>query len=127
LPRSATPRFDVENGTITIIGKGNRERRVFVPDEIKSLLNDYRTARDLCATTAETFLVNSRGTAAAPQMIRRLIRLHGERSDLRDRVTPPHVPPLGRRLARRRSASRHETANVRHRCDKSQVLARLSR
>ena len=79
---------DVEDGTITIIGKGNRERRVFVPDEIKSLLSDYRNARDLCATTAETFLVNSRGAAASPQMIRRLIRLHGERSDVRDRVTP---------------------------------------
>ncbi|HXA19289.1 MAG TPA: tyrosine-type recombinase/integrase [Thermoanaerobaculia bacterium] len=79
---------DVEDGTITIIGKGNRERRVFVPDEIKSLLSDYRTARDLSATTAETFLVNSRGAAASPQMIRRLIRLHGERSDVRDRVTP---------------------------------------
>jgi integrase/recombinase XerD len=56
---------DVENGTITIISKGNRERRTFVPDEIKSLLIDYRTARDLSAT-----------------------RLHGERSDVRDRVTP---------------------------------------
>ena len=34
---------DVDDGTITIIGKGNRERRVFVPDDIKSLLRDYRT------------------------------------------------------------------------------------
>ena len=92
---------DVEDGTITIIGKGNRERRVFVPDEIKSLLSDYRNARDLCATTAETFLVNSRGAAASPQMIRRLIRLHGERSDVRDRVTPSHVPPLGSHLPSR--------------------------
>ncbi|HET7434352.1 MAG TPA: tyrosine-type recombinase/integrase [Thermoanaerobaculia bacterium] len=79
---------DVEDGTITIIGKGNRQRRVFVPDELKSLLLDYRTARDVAASTAETFLVNSRGDAASPQMIRRLVRIHGERSDVRDRVTP---------------------------------------
>jgi site-specific recombinase XerD len=79
---------DVEDGTITIIGKGNRQRRVFVPDELKTLLTDYRTARDHAATTADTFLVNSRGTAASPQMIRRLVRLHGERSAVRDRVTP---------------------------------------
>jgi site-specific recombinase XerD len=78
---------DVEDGTITIIGKGNRQRRVFVPDDIKALLSDYRIARDRCAS-ADTFLVNSRGEAASPQMIRRLVRIHGERSDVRDRVTP---------------------------------------
>lgn len=79
---------DVDDGTITIIGKGNRQRRVFVPDELKALLRDYRAARDRAATTAATFLVNSRGQAASAQMIRRLIRLHGERSAVRDRVTP---------------------------------------
>ena len=51
---------DVDDGTITIIGKGNRQRRVFVPDDIKSLLRDYRAARDRSPSTAETFLVNSR-------------------------------------------------------------------
>jgi integrase/recombinase XerD len=79
---------DVDDGTITIIGKGNRQRRVYVPDDIKSLLHDYRTARDRSPATADTFLVNSRGDAASPQMIRRLVRLHGERSEVRDRVTP---------------------------------------
>jgi site-specific recombinase XerD len=79
---------DLEDGTITIIGKGNRQRRVFVPDELKSVLHDYRTARDRTPSTAATFLINSRGAAASPQMIRRLIRLHGERSAVRDRVTP---------------------------------------
>lgn len=79
---------DVDDGTITIIGKGNRQRRVFVPEELKSLLTDYRAARDHAASSAETFLVNSRGEAASPQMIRRLIRLHGERSAVRDRITP---------------------------------------
>lgn len=79
---------DVEDGTISIIGKGNRQRRVFVPDELKSILRDYRTARDRAASSANTFLVNSRGAAASPQMIRRLVRIHGERSAVRDRVTP---------------------------------------
>jgi integrase/recombinase XerD len=78
---------DLEDGTITIIGKGNRQRRVFVPDELKAVLHDYRAVRDRCSA-AETFLVNSRGAAASPQMIRRLVRLHGERCAVRDRVTP---------------------------------------
>jgi len=79
---------DIDDGTITIVGKGNRQRRVFVPEELKSLLRDYRTARDHALTAAETFLVNSRGEAASPQMIRRLVRIHGERRAVRDRVTP---------------------------------------
>src|SRR6185295_12327194 len=37
---------DLEDGTITIIGKGNRQRRVFVPEEIKALLTDYRLVRN---------------------------------------------------------------------------------
>jgi integrase/recombinase XerD len=79
---------DLDDSTITIIGKGNRQRRVFVPDEIKSVLHDYRTARDRCPCDADTFLVNSRGAAASPQMIRRLVRIHGERASVRDRITP---------------------------------------
>jgi len=58
---------DVNNGTITIIGKGNRQRRGFVPDELTSLLHDYRTARYRCTSTADTFLFNSRGDAASPK------------------------------------------------------------
>jgi len=79
---------NVDDGTISIIGKGNRQRRVFVPDEIKFLIRNYRAARERCGGSAETFLVNSRGDAASPQMIRRLVRLRGERCDVRDRVTP---------------------------------------
>ena len=79
---------DLEDGTITIVGKGNRQRRVFVPDDLTALLREYRRLRDRCAVTAETFLVNSRGAAASPQLIRRLVRIHGERCAVRERVTP---------------------------------------
>ena len=78
----------LEEGTITIVGKGNRERRVFVPEEIKALLGDYRVVRDRCPSEAETFLINSRGAPASPQLIRRLVRTHGERCAVRERVTP---------------------------------------
>jgi site-specific recombinase XerD len=78
---------NVDDGTISIIGKGNRQRRVFLPEDLKALVRDYRVARDRCSSAA-TFLVNSRGQAASAQMIRRLVRVHGERSEVRDRVTP---------------------------------------
>jgi integrase/recombinase XerD len=79
---------DVDEGTITIVGKGNRQRRVFVPEEIKALLRDYRVVRDRCRSEADTFLINSRGAPASPQLIRRLVRTHGERCAVRERVTP---------------------------------------
>ncbi|HEV2718970.1 MAG TPA: tyrosine-type recombinase/integrase [Thermoanaerobaculia bacterium] len=79
---------DLEDGTITIVGKGNRQRRVFVPEEIKSILSDYRAVRDRGACEAATFLINSRGAPASPQHIRRLVRTHGERCAVRERVTP---------------------------------------
>jgi len=79
---------NVDDGTISIIGKGNRQRRVFVPDEIKFLIRKYRDVREHYAGSADTFLINSRGDAASPQMIRRLVRLRGERCAVRDRVTP---------------------------------------
>jgi len=79
---------DVEEGTMTITGKGNRQRRVFVLDELKSILRDYRTIRDQYFNGAETFLVNARGTAASTETIRRLIRIRGERCAIRGRVTP---------------------------------------
>jgi site-specific recombinase XerD len=101
---------DVEDGTITIVGKGNRQRRVFVPDELKSLLRDYRTARK--SATAETFLVNSRGAAASPQLIRRLIREHGERSAVRDRVTPHMFQPTFWRKASTSATSSASSATA---------------
>lgn len=79
---------DVEEGTITITGKGNRQRRVFVPNEIKALIREYRVARDRHRADADTFLVNARGSSASTDTIRRLIRMRGERCALRERVTP---------------------------------------
>lgn len=79
---------NLDDSTITIVGKGNRQRRVFIPSQIASLLRDYRAARDRCVPDAQTFLVNSRGGATSPQMIRRLVRTHAERCVVRDRITP---------------------------------------
>ncbi len=72
---------DLEDGTITIIGKGNRQRRVFVPDELKSA-PPPTTAPPATAPPRPPTPSSSTPAAAAasPQMIRRLVRLHGERS-----------------------------------------------
>lgn len=82
---------DVEDGTITITGKGNRQRRVFVPDEIKTLIREYRVARDRHGADADTFLVNARGSAASTDTIRRLIRIRAERCALMTGRVTPHM------------------------------------
>lgn len=81
--------IDLTAGVITIVGKGSRQRRVYIPDsEIRDLILSYRHARDARGREAGPFLVNSRGGAASPQYIRRLVRELGESAALTRRVTP---------------------------------------
>jgi integrase/recombinase XerD len=81
--------IDLTASVITIIGKGSRQRRVYIPDaEIRELIVAYRHARDAREHTTDTFLANSRGGAASPQHIRRLVRQLGENAALTRHVTP---------------------------------------
>lgn len=81
--------IDLTAGVITIIGKGSRQRRVYVPDsEIRELVVAYRHARNARERATESFLMNSRGGAASSQYIRRLVRQLGENAALPRRVTP---------------------------------------
>lgn len=80
---------DLSAGVISIIGKGDRQRRVYIPDtEVRDLLEIYRTVRIQRGFAGHCFLVNSRGGPASPQFIRRLIRRLGEDAALTRRVTP---------------------------------------
>lgn len=81
--------IDLAAGVITIIGKGSRQRRVYIPDsDIRDLIVGYRLARDARDREEDSFLVNSRGGGASPQYIRRLVRELGESAALTRRVTP---------------------------------------
>jgi site-specific recombinase XerD len=81
--------IDLAAGVLTIIGKGSRQRRVYIPDaDIRELVITYRVARSLVAAAPESFLVNSRGNPASPQYIRRLVRELAENAALTRRVTP---------------------------------------
>jgi site-specific recombinase XerD len=81
--------IDLTAGVITIIGKGSRQRRVYIPDaDIRELMIAYRAARSVVASSPDRFLVNSRGNPASPQYIRRLVRELAESAALTRRVTP---------------------------------------
>jgi len=81
--------IDLTAGVITIDGKGSRQRRVYIPDsDIRELVITYRQARNARGHRTEAFLVNSRGGAASPQFLRRLVRQLAESAALTRRVTP---------------------------------------
>jgi integrase/recombinase XerD len=79
---------ELDDGVITIIGKGDRQRRVFIPVAIAPLLRRYRRQRQRHSPAAETFLVNARGGAASAQCIRRRIRTLAGGLALQRTVTP---------------------------------------
>nr|VFJ87042.1 MAG: integrase/recombinase XerD [Candidatus Kentron sp. H]VFJ88701.1 MAG: integrase/recombinase XerD [Candidatus Kentron sp. H]VFJ94973.1 MAG: integrase/recombinase XerD [Candidatus Kentron sp. H] len=81
--------LNLEEGTIYIHGKGDRERVVFLPDRLLvRLLRDYLRHRANLSPNHAQVLVNTRGASATPQFIRKLITRSGEDAKLNRRVTP---------------------------------------
>ncbi|HCA27076.1 MAG TPA: hypothetical protein DEP05_05465 [Betaproteobacteria bacterium] len=80
---------DLDEGSIKIKGKGNRERQVFLPDEsICALILAYNKARMEFSPSTTTLLINTRGNPVSTQLVRLLVRRAGERAKLARRVTP---------------------------------------
>lgn len=74
---------------IRVMGKGARERYVFIPDiELCELLKAYIELRFVTSPDNSSFLVNSRGKPASTQFIRKLIRIVSESADVKDKITP---------------------------------------
>lgn len=82
---------DLAGGTIRILGKGSRERTVFVvDDDSRRLLRRYLAARDGRAEAADRLLVTPSGTPATPAHLRALVRQAARAARL-DRPVTPHM------------------------------------
>ena len=83
--------IDFEAETITIHGKGNRERRVFLVDAaVKRRIGEYLSRRTEREPQTDHILVTSRGTPATPDHIRR--HLHSwTKSQALPRPVTPHM------------------------------------
>ena len=78
-----------QEGRIRILGKGQRERYVFLPDqELIRLLKAYMTIKTITAPDGDILLVNSRGKAASTQYIRKLIKSLSQLTDINRNITP---------------------------------------
>ena len=82
---------DPDRGSIRIIGKGDRERQVFVPDgRVLDLLRSHMEARNACSLPNDTLLVGARGRAATAHSIREQVKRLSKSAGLQRTVTP-HV------------------------------------
>ena len=81
--------LDLNDGVITIQGKGNRERRVFLVDaEIKELVRAYIKRRTETLPRTDTLLVTRRGTPVTPDHIRKSLHRHIEGLGFSRKITP---------------------------------------
>ncbi len=76
-------------GRIRILGKGQRERYVFLPDqELIELIRSYAAIKVITAPKDTFLLVNSRGKPASTQFVRKLIKKLSQKTDINRNITP---------------------------------------
>jgi site-specific recombinase XerD len=81
--------IDLEQRSVRIIGKGNRERQVFLPhDAIVRLVRQYVATEHKAGTVSGRLLLNSRERPANAASLRARIRLLAQEAGLARRVTP---------------------------------------
>ena len=81
--------ISLSEGVIKIIGKGNRQRRVFISsEELYALIVFYISQRQYHNAGTKVLLINSRGTSASTQFIRSLVRKSGHQANMPQRITP---------------------------------------
>jgi integrase/recombinase XerD len=81
--------LDLATGSIRILGKGSRERHVFLPDEaVAGEVRAYISQLRRTAGRNERLLVNTRGRPASAECLRTRIVALGKRAQLARRITP---------------------------------------
>ncbi|MGL1957106.1 MAG: tyrosine-type recombinase/integrase [Colwellia sp.] len=81
--------IEIYQRKIKVMGKGSRERFVFIPDDDLSLLiKSYIQLRIITEPLTDNLLVNSRGQTASTQFIRKLIKDVSTKSQVEQKITP---------------------------------------
>jgi integrase/recombinase XerD len=81
--------IDLAEAAIIVRGKGNRERRVFLPGRLAgAILGGYLLARAKIPTSSEPLLVTTEGQPMTTQSLRRALIALAQRASITRRVTP---------------------------------------
>lgn len=98
-------RLNVKEGTIDVVGKGTRDRRVFIIDDgVRHLVKEYVRRSRARSSGHGHLLVTPRGAPATAQYVRRLLRIAGENAGIARRITP--------HMLRHSCATRHLEAGL---------------
>lgn len=80
---------DLTERVITIMGKGSRQRRVFLPDdEIAALVSAYANATAPRLTSHDMFVVTASGVPGTTAFVRSLLREVAREAGISRRITP---------------------------------------
>ncbi|WP_114859488.1 tyrosine-type recombinase/integrase [Azospirillum brasilense] len=83
------PDIDLIERVITIMGKGSRQRRVFLPDdETAALVSAYRTATAARRGAHDGFVITASGAPGTTQFVRSLLRETAVDAGIVRRITP---------------------------------------
>lgn len=75
--------------SIHISGKGQRERKVFLPDQgLIDLIKNYIQIRNVFSTKHDYLLINSRGTPLSSQSARLIVKENAKRAQISRPITP---------------------------------------
>lgn len=81
--------INIPQHKIKVMGKGSRERFVFIPDDdLGELLKVYTQLRNIVQPSHNNLLVNSRGEPASTQFIRKLIKNISKQTNIEQKITP---------------------------------------
>ena len=83
------PDIDVTERVITIMGKGSRQRRVFLPDdETAALVSAYLAATAGRSGSHDLFVVTASGAPGTTAFVRSLLRTVAQEAGIARRITP---------------------------------------
>ena len=81
--------LDVENQTVRIVGKGSRERQVFLIDaRLQQLVRRYLRARQKLLPSTERLLITAQGKPASTDYVRRQLHQLSQAAGIRNNITP---------------------------------------
>lgn len=81
--------IDLVERVITIIGKGSRQRRVFLPDdETAALVSAYGSATTARRGAHDMFIVTGSGAPGTTAFVRSLLRVTAAEAEITRRITP---------------------------------------
>jgi site-specific recombinase XerD len=81
----------IKNDTLTVVGKGNKERTVYLNDSVLESINDYMTVRPDPANEKDNALfLSSRKQRISPKAIQHLLKKHILNAGFADEKYSPH-------------------------------------